>query len=140
MHHSVLHSHFDTLTFMEHSITIRYSIIVSIYCHIDMYRRSLQSSQVYEISDYQNARYVSSNEAVWRILEFPIHERDPPVQQLAVHLENGQRVYFTEETAIDRASGDPPKTTLTVLCPMSEGRLCQDFIVHGCPKILYLEK
>ena len=119
---------------------IRYSIIVSIYCHIDMYRRSLQSSQVYEISDYQNACYVSSNEAVWRILEFPIHERDPPVQQLAVHLENGQRVYFTEETAIDRASGDPPKTTLTVLCPMSEGRLCQDFIVHGCPKILYLEK
>ena len=74
---------------------------------------TLRSSQVDEISDYQNARYVSSNEAVWRILEFPIHERDPPVQQLAVHLENGQRVYFTEDTALDRASGDPPKTTLT---------------------------
>ena len=74
---------------------------------------SLRSSQVDEISDYQNARCVSSNEAVWRILEFPIHERDPPVQQLAVHLENGQRVYFTEDTALDRASGDPPKTTLT---------------------------
>ena len=74
---------------------------------------SLRSSQVDEISDYQNARYVSSNEAVWRILEFPIHERDPPVQPLAVHLENGQRVYFTEDTALDRASGDPPKTTLT---------------------------
>ena len=50
---------------------------------------TLQSSQVDEISDYQNARYVSSNEAAWRILEFPIHERDPLVQQLAVHLENG---------------------------------------------------
>ena len=80
---------------------------------------TLRSSQVDEISDYQNARYVSSNEAAWRILEFPIHERDPPVQQLAVHLENGQRVYFTEDTAMDRASADPPKTTLTeffVLC------------------------
>ena len=65
--------------------------------------------------------YVSSNEAVRRILEFPIHERDPPVQQLAVHLENDQRVHVTEETAMDRASGDPPKTTLTeFLCPMSE--------------------
>ena len=74
---------------------------------------SLRSSQLDEISDYQNARYVSSNEAVWRILEFPNHERDPPVQQLAVHLENGQRVYFTEDTALDRAPGDPPKTTLT---------------------------
>ena len=40
---------------------------------------SLRSSQVDEISDYQNAQYVSSNEAAWRILEFPIHERDPPV-------------------------------------------------------------
>ena len=74
---------------------------------------ALRSSQVDEISDYQNARYISSNEAAWRILEFPIHKRDPPVQQLAVHLENGQRVYFTEDTALDRASGDPPKTTLT---------------------------
>ena len=50
---------------------------------------TLQSSQVDEIVDYQNARYVSSNEAAWWILEFPIHDRDPPVQQLAVHLENG---------------------------------------------------
>ena len=74
---------------------------------------ALRSSQVDEISDYQNARYVSSNEAAWRILEFPIHERDPPVQQLAVHLENSQQVYFTEDNALDRASGNPPKTTLT---------------------------
>ena len=74
---------------------------------------ALRSDQVDEISDYQNARYISSSEAAWRILEFPIHERFPPVQQLAVHLENGQRVYFTEDTARDQASGDPPKTTLT---------------------------
>ena len=56
-------------------------------------------------------------------MKFPIHERDPLVQQLAVHLENGQRVYFTEETAMDRASGDPPKTTLTelfVLCQRND--------------------
>ena len=82
---------------------------------------ALHSRQVDEISDYQNARYVSNNEAAWRILEFPIHERNPPVQQLAVHLENGQRVYFTEDTAVDRASGDPLKTTLTefsALCRM----------------------
>ena len=75
--------------------------------------QSNHSSQVDEISDYQNARYVSSNEAVWRILEFPIHERDSSVQQLAVHLENGQRVYYTEDTARDQVSRNPPKTTLT---------------------------
>ena len=67
---------------------------------------TLQSSQVDEISDYQNVQYISSNEAAWRILEFPIHEKDPPVQQLAVHLQNSQCVYFTEDTAQDQASGD----------------------------------
>ncbi|XP_068992255.1 uncharacterized protein [Neodiprion pinetum] len=65
-----------------------------------------------EITLYQIGRYVSSNEAGWRIFGFPIHERDPAVIHLAVHLENGQRVYFTTETAIDRAI-NPPKTTLT---------------------------
>ncbi|XP_044575241.1 uncharacterized protein LOC123259044 [Cotesia glomerata] len=65
-----------------------------------------------EITLYQIGRYISSNEAVWRIFGFPIHERDPAVVQLAVHLENGQRVYFTNEPAIDRAK-NPPKTTLT---------------------------
>jgi len=65
-----------------------------------------------EITRYQMGRYISSNEAVWRILSFPIYERDPAVMHLAVHLENGQRVYFTEETALQRAL-TAPKTTLT---------------------------
>ncbi|GFR22669.1 helitron_like_N domain-containing protein [Trichonephila clavata] len=71
-----------------------------------------------EITLYQIGRYISSNEAVWRIFGFQIHERDPAVIHLAVHLENGQFVFFTNETAIDRAI-NPPKTTLTeffVLC------------------------
>ncbi|GFT79695.1 putative DNA helicase [Trichonephila clavipes] len=50
-----------------------------------------------EINQYQLGRYISSNEAVWRILSFPIHERHPTVIHLAVHLENGQSVYFTAD-------------------------------------------
>ncbi|XP_044591454.1 uncharacterized protein LOC123269683 [Cotesia glomerata] len=65
-----------------------------------------------EITLYQIGWYISSNEAAWRIFGFPIHERDPAVVQLAIHHENGQRVFFTNETAIDRAI-NPPKTTLT---------------------------
>ena len=42
-------------------------------------------------------RYISSSEAVWRMLGISIHERYPPVVQLAVHLENGQRVYFNPD-------------------------------------------
>jgi hypothetical protein len=65
-----------------------------------------------EITLYQMGRYISSNEAVWRILSFPIHERHPTVIHLSVHLENGQRVYFTENNAQERAAR-PPNTTLT---------------------------
>ncbi|XP_071036514.1 uncharacterized protein [Parasteatoda tepidariorum] len=42
-----------------------------------------------EVTQYQIGRYISSNEAVWRIFGFPILERDPTVIHLAVHLENG---------------------------------------------------
>lgn len=65
-----------------------------------------------EVSHYQMGRYVSSNEAIWRIFSFAIHERHPTVFHLAVHLENGQRVYFNPNNAVDRAAR-PPVTTLT---------------------------
>ena len=65
-----------------------------------------------EITQYQMARYISSNKAVWRILGFPIHERHPTVVHLSIHLENGQRVYFTKANALQRSAA-PPSTTLT---------------------------
>lgn len=52
-------------------------------------------------------RYISSNGAIWCIFICPIHERDPAVIHLAVRLENGQRVYFTEQTAQQRALTAP---------------------------------
>ncbi|UYV78775.1 hypothetical protein LAZ67_16002710 [Cordylochernes scorpioides] len=65
-----------------------------------------------EVLEYQHGRYISGNEAVWRILGFPIHRRHPMVQHLSVYLENGQRVYFTSANAALQAHR-PPKTTLT---------------------------
>ncbi|GBN61619.1 hypothetical protein AVEN_62136-1 [Araneus ventricosus] len=74
-----------------------------------------------EIRQYEMGRYISSN-AVWRILNFPIQERDPTVIHLSVHLENGQRVYFKTENAAQRAQA-PQETTLTTffkLCTQDE--------------------
>ncbi|GFX71444.1 ATP-dependent DNA helicase [Trichonephila clavipes] len=65
-----------------------------------------------EVTQYQLGRYISSNEPVWRILSFSVHERYPTVVHLAVHLENGQRVYFTSENLRARAMSPLP-TTLT---------------------------
>ena len=81
-----------------------------------------QSGRRDEVKRFQTGRYVSTNEAVWRILAFPIHDRDPSVEQLPVHLENGQRVYFTPENAHERAL-EPPGTKLTAffdLCRRDE--------------------
>lgn len=64
-----------------------------------------------EVQKYLNGRYISTSEAVWRLLEFPIHDRHPTVLHLAVHLENGQRVYFTAGTA-RLVAQNPRKTTL----------------------------
>lgn len=64
-----------------------------------------------EVKLYESGRYISSSEAVWRILAFPIHERYPTVFHLAVHLENGQRVYFTSNNLAEKLS-NPPQTTL----------------------------
>ncbi|CAI6365825.1 unnamed protein product [Macrosiphum euphorbiae] len=72
-----------------------------------------------EITSYQSGRYVSSSEAVWRILSFPIQERYPSVFHLSVHLENGQRVYFTTNNVTEKIS-KPPTTTLTAFFELLE--------------------
>uniref|UniRef100_W5N963 Uncharacterized protein n=1 Tax=Lepisosteus oculatus TaxID=7918 RepID=W5N963_LEPOC len=50
-----------------------------------------------KITKFEMGRYISSNEA-WKILKFPISKHNPTVFLLAVHLENGQCVYFNPET------------------------------------------
>ena len=63
------------------------------------------------------SRYISSNEAVWIILNFQIHERYPTAVHLSVHLENEQRVYFNQENIHQQILG-PPTTTLTAFFPL----------------------
>ncbi|XP_059149801.1 uncharacterized protein LOC131936752 [Physella acuta] len=73
-----------------------------------------------EVTAFQLGRYISSNEAVWRILGMPIHEREPTVVHLTVHLENGQRVYFKPDNLLHKVNS-PPATTLTAFF-----ELCQN--------------
>ena len=67
-----------------------------------------------EINNYLNVRYVSSNEAIWRLFEFKMYYMSHTVYRLAIHLPFNQPVYFKpgdEENAIRRASESD--TTLT---------------------------
>ena len=76
---------------------------------------SASATQIDEIQNYQDARYIGPHEACWRILGFDIHSRDPPVQLLAVHLQNMQRVTFRASDSLQSVVDDEhnKRTTLT---------------------------
>lgn len=68
-----------------------------------------------DIKKFQDARYIGPHEACWRILGFSIHNRDPAIQILAVHLENMQRINFRRNQPLQSIVDNEfnKKTTLT---------------------------
>ena len=50
-----------------------------------------------DVTQYQMGRYLSSKENCWQLFGFPLHDWHPAIIYLSVHLENGQRVYFTKQ-------------------------------------------
>ncbi|XP_057430864.1 uncharacterized protein LOC130723720 [Lotus japonicus] len=55
-----------------------------------------------EIKQYYDYRYLSPCEAVWRIFQFYIHDKWPPIHRLAFHLPNEQSITFRDYERIDR--------------------------------------
>ncbi|KAK9873683.1 hypothetical protein WA026_023683 [Henosepilachna vigintioctopunctata] len=49
-----------------------------------------------EISAFLDSRYVSSGEAAWRLLEFPIHGNSHSIFRLPIHLPGERTVYFND--------------------------------------------
>ena len=66
-----------------------------------------------EISNFQDARYVSASEAAWRLFSFDSVDRSPPVVILAVHLPIHHTVYFKEGREQEAALRPAPSTNLT---------------------------
>ncbi|PAA84583.1 hypothetical protein BOX15_Mlig017082g4 [Macrostomum lignano] len=92
-----------------------------------------QGAERDEVARYESGRYISSNEAMWRIFGFSIHERHPTVVHLSVHLENGQRVYFTEQNMMQRGQR-PPDTTLTAFFKLcAEDAFARTLLYHQVP-------
>ena len=74
-----------------------------------------------EVELYILARYISSPEAVWRILTFDIHEHYPPVETLTVHTPKQRMITFnpdteTRETIENREQKDSTLTGFFTLC------------------------
>ncbi|GFR16178.1 ATP-dependent DNA helicase [Trichonephila clavata] len=91
-----------------------------------------------EITSYQNGRYISTSEAIWRILSFSIHERFPAVTHLGIHLENGQRVYF-DPSNVRGVVENPRNTTLMAffdLCQKDE--FAASLLYEEIPGYIYI--
>lgn len=66
-----------------------------------------------EIRDWQNSRYISTTESMWRIYAFRLHQQSPTICRLDVHLPGMERVYFRDDDNIARLLDRPRATKLT---------------------------
>ena len=69
-----------------------------------------QANNTNEIESYIDCRYVSSEEACWRIMAFHSHKEKPNVETLMYHLPNEQTIYFTSKSDIKNLSTDKKLT------------------------------
>ncbi len=86
------------------------------YTHKGPDRASLEViRQDDEVLEFCQGRYISASEAVWRLLEFPIHSHTPAVVRLQVHLPGQHLVVFDpdESPEIVRERAEREKTMLT---------------------------
>ena len=60
------------------------------------------ANDIDEIKKYLEMRYISTTEACWRIFQFDLHYREPPVERLPFHLENEHQVIFPDSTDLEK--------------------------------------
>ncbi|XP_074115778.1 ATP-dependent DNA helicase PIF1-like [Cotesia typhae] len=116
---------------VEHCNSVKSIKYICKYINKGSDQTSFTVEDLDEVKKYQSGRYISSSEAVWHIFRFQIHDRFPSVMHLAVHLENGQRIYYNQQNVIEKII-NPPKTTL-----MSFFELCQ--VDNFAKTLLYVE-
>lgn len=85
------------------------------YIHKGSDRATIQVGDGDEINSYLQGRYIAASEAVWRLLHFSMHDQQPNVVRLQVHLPGQHLVRYNPDedpqTVLERAATE--KTTLT---------------------------
>lgn len=104
-------------------------------------RTTLQVTDKDDIKRYIDARYVSAIEGVWRLYHFPLHDRDPSVVRLQIHLEGQHMVTFRPDDSVEavRERAESEKTTLTAFFDANKatgevGDLARSLAYHEFPK------
>ena len=58
---------------------------------VGLLKEKTSKNETDEIKKYLEMRYISTTEACWRLFQFELNYRDPPVERLNFHLENEQQ-------------------------------------------------
>ncbi|CAN1781985.1 hypothetical protein LINPERHAP1_LOCUS15628 [Linum perenne] len=66
-----------------------------------------ETTSLDEIAQYLDCRSISSYEAIWRLFEYPIHERKPNVVRLSIHMPLNQSIAFQGSQIIRSIVGRP---------------------------------
>jgi hypothetical protein len=76
---------------------------------------NIDDCSINEVQRFVDGRFICPHEAAWRILNFEIHQRNPAVQVLAVHLQGKQNITFNNKKRLAEIVTNPCtiKTTLT---------------------------
>ena len=89
-----------------------------------------------EIHQYLISRYIGPQQAVWRILGYPIHGESPAVQPLSVHLPGEQAVFFDKNGDVASIRRKLEKTSSTLMAFFDYNRDHEDgrgLLYHDFP-------
>ncbi|XP_043210441.1 uncharacterized protein LOC122375236 [Amphibalanus amphitrite] len=73
-----------------------------------------EEGELDEVAIYQHCRYLGSMEASWRLLDLPIHEHHPTVEQLDLHLsDDDRRLQFRNDANLEAVLQNQRASKLT---------------------------
>ena len=77
---------------------------------------------VNEVTEFEDARYVSTSEGITRILQLPLQSRSPAVQRLQIHLPFENTVVYPENADLAQVlQGIASRSTLTAFFELNAG-------------------
>ena len=87
-----------------------------------------ENEKVDEIKQFMDCRYIGPSEACHRIFGFSLHDCEPPVTRLQIHLENEQPVLYEQgnEMAITESEEEPGSQLLAYFECVKQSRLLEE--------------
>ena len=102
---------------------------------------NIKMNQKDEISNFQEARYVSASESCWRIYNFTTNSQNPHTVRLPVHLEDQQLITFNDDDKIEDIANKKEETQLTHYLKLNQTNAdVRELFYHQMPQFYVWNK